>query len=645
MKDDKNPKKPDYNIFRYYAIVILLILALNWWILPTVSENSITTVSYSEFKTMLNKDEIEQVKFEENQILFEKKTPKNSKKEIYKTGKMDDPQIVQELEQKNVKFGSEIVEKPSLFLSLLVTWGIPIFIFFMLRRTLMKRMGSMQGGMMKGKKIEKYDPTGEDVTFDDVAGQEEAEESLIEIVDYLKNPQKYERLGAKCPKGALLVGPPGTGKTLLARAVAGESHVPFYSIAGSEFVEMFVGRGAARVRELFDEAKKNAPCIIFIDEIDTIGKKRDSSGFAGNDEREQTLNQLLAEMDGFGRNLGIVILAATNRPEILDPALLRPGRFDRQIRVELPSLQDRIDILKVHARNYLMEDGIDYSLIARSTAGASGAQLANILNEAALRAVKMNHDKVTQEDIQESIEVVIAGAQKKQDILSPKEKKRVSYHEIGHALVAALQTGSAPVEKITIIPRTSGALGYTLQVPKDEKNLYTKDDLINHITTLCGGRAAEEVIFGEVSTGAANDIEKATEVARAMVVEYGMTEEFGMVRFQEQGARYMGDKGNMNCSESTLKEIDDLVVKIVKEAQIEARRLIADNRDAMKELAEFLLDKETITGREFMEILKKYVDVEHLKEEVKEEKIEKSQEVKEIAEESQESQEIETQEE
>lgn len=617
-KDDNNKKGPNYNVFKYYLIAILLIFAFNWIILPTLSENSISTVGYSDFKEMLGKNQIEEVKFEENQIVFKAKNANSSKSEFYKTGKIDDPDIINELESKNVKYGSEIVEKPSLFLSFLITWGVPILIFFMLRRTLMTKMSSMQSGLMKGKKIEKYKPTGEDVTFDDVAGQEEAEESLIEIVDYLKNPQKYERLGAKCPKGALLVGPPGTGKTLLAKAVAGESHVPFFSIAGSEFVEMFVGRGVARVRELFEEAKKNAPCIIFIDEIDTIGKKRDSSGFAGNDEREQTLNQLLAEMDGFGANLGIVILAATNRPEILDPALLRPGRFDRQIRVELPSLQDRIDILKVHAKNYLLEDDIDYSLIARSTAGASGAQLANILNEAALRAVKMNHDKIKQEDIQESIEVVIAGAQKKQDILSSEEKKRVSYHEIGHALVAALQTGSAPVEKITIIPRTSGALGYTLQVPKDEKNLYTRDDLINHITTLCGGRAAEEVIFNEISTGAANDIEKATEVARAMVVEYGMAEEFGMVRFEEQGSRYMGDKGNTTCSEATLKEIDDLIIKIVKGAQENARNMIAENREAMKELAEFLLDKETITGKEFMEIFNKYANAEEIEEPPKE---------------------------
>lgn len=608
MEDKDNNKRPRYNLLRYYLISILAVFALNWLILPMVTQNSIEGSSYSDFRKNLSQNKIEEVSFKQDQILYKLKDDKK----IYKTGKMEDPDIVKDLEEKNVDYSSEIPEKPSLFMNFVMTWGFPILLFFLLQRAMTKRMENLgSGGIFGGgKKIERYEPSGETVNFDDVAGQEEAEESLVEIVDYLKNPKKYTDIGAKCPKGALLVGPPGTGKTLLARAVAGESHVPFFSIAGSEFVEMFVGRGAAKVRELFDEAKKNAPCIIFIDEIDTIGKKRDSAGISGNDEREQTLNQLLTEMDGFDGNIGIVMLAATNRPEILDPALLRPGRFDRQIRVELPTLKDRIEILKVHARSYKMEDDIDYSLIARSTAGASGAQLANILNEAALRAVRMGHDKVRQEDIQESIEVVIAGAQRKQDILSPEEKKRVAYHEIGHALVAALQTGSEPVEKITIIPRTSGALGYTMQVPKDEKNLYTREDLINHITTLCGGRAAEEVIFNEVSTGAANDIEKATETARSMITQYGMADEFGMVKFQDSGSRYMGDNGNMNCSEETRKEIDDLMVKIVKSAQDNARKLIADNRDAMKELSEFLLEEETITGKQFMEILSKYKNFE-----------------------------------
>lgn len=604
MEDKDNNKRPRYNLLRYYLISILAVFALNWLILPMVTQNSIEGSSYSDFRNNLSQNKIEEVSFKQDQILYKLKDDKK----IYKTGKMEDPDIVKDLEEKNVDYSSEIPEKPSLFMNFVMTWGFPILLFFLLQRAMTKRMENLgSGGIFGGgKKIERYEPSGETVNFDDVAGQEEAEESLVEIVDYLKNPKKYTDIGAKCPKGALLVGPPGTGKTLLARAVAGESHVPFFSIAGSEFVEMFVGRGAAKVRELFEEAKKNAPCIIFIDEIDTIGKKRDSAGISGNDEREQTLNQLLTEMDGFDGNIGIVMLAATNRPEILDPALLRPGRFDRQIRVELPTLKDRIEILKVHARSYKMEDDIDYSLIARSTVGASGAQLANILNEAALRAVRMGHDKVRQEDIQESIEVVIAGAQRKQDILSPEEKKRVAYHEIGHALVAALQTGSEPVEKITIIPRTSGALGYTMQVPKDEKNLYTREHLINHITTLCGGRAAEEVIFNEVSTGAANDIEKATETARSMITQYGMADEFGMVKFQDSGSRYMGDNGNMNCSEETRKEIDDLMVKIVKSAQDKARQLIADNRDAMKELSEFLLEEETITGKQFMEILSKY---------------------------------------
>lgn len=604
MEDKDNNKRPKYNLLRYYLISILAVFALNWLILPMVTQNSIEGSSYSDFRNNLSQNKIEEVSFKQDQILYKLKDDKK----IYKTGKMEDPDIVKDLEEKGVEYSSEIPEKPSLFMNFVMTWGFPILLFFLLQRAMTKRMQNLGGGgiLGGGKKIKKYEPSGETVDFDDVAGQEEAEESLVEIVDYLKNPKKYTDIGAKCPKGALLVGPPGTGKTLLARAVAGESHVPFFSIAGSEFVEMFAGRGAAKVRELFEEAKKNAPCIIFIDEIDTIGKKRDAGGFSGNDEREQTLNQLLTEMDGFDGNIGIVMLAATNRPEILDPALLRPGRFDRQIRVELPTLKDRIAILKVHARSYKMEDDIDYSLIARSTAGASGAQLANILNEAALRAVRMGQDKVRQEDIQESIEVVIAGAQRKQDILSPEEKKRVAYHEIGHALVAALQTGSEPVEKITIIPRTSGALGYTMQVPKDEKNLYTREDLINHITTLCGGRAAEEVIFNEVSTGAANDIEKATETARSMITQYGMADEFGMVKFQDSGSRYMGDNGNMNCSEETRKEVDDLMVKIVKSAQDNARKLIADNKDAMKELSEFLLEEETITGKQFMEILSKY---------------------------------------
>ena len=610
MKEDKNNngKKPHYNLLRYYLIAILAVFALNWLILPILSQNRIENVSYSDFRRDLSENKIKEVSFKESEILYKLKDDEK----VYKTGKMEDPDIVRDLDKENVDYSAEITEKPSLFMSFIMTWGFPILLFFMLQRTFSKRMeniGGAAGGIFGGKKIEKYEPTGETVNFDDVAGQEEAEESLVEIVDYLKNPEKYTKIGAKCPKGALLVGPPGTGKTLLARAVAGESHVPFFSIAGSEFVEMFVGRGAAKVRELFDEAKKNAPCIIFIDEIDTIGKKRDSAGISGNDEREQTLNQLLSEMDGFDGNIGIVMLAATNRPEILDPALLRPGRFDRQIRVELPTLKDRIEILKVHARKYQMDDDIDYSLIARSTAGASGAQLANILNEAALRAVRMGHDKVRQEDIQESIEVVIAGAQRKQDILSPEEKKRVAYHEIGHALVSALQSHSEPVEKITIIPRTSGALGYTMQVPKDEKNLYTRDDLLNHIRTLCGGRAAEEVIFNEVSTGAANDIEKATDTARSMITRYGMADEFGMVKFQENESRYMGDEGNINCSEETRKEIDDLTVKIIKSAQEDARKMIANNRDAMKELSEYLLEKETITGKEFMEILAKYVDL------------------------------------
>lgn len=604
--NDKNTgPKLNRPLIRYYLSVLAIVFLLNFLIFPIIAESSVVNTTYSNFKSMINENKVEQVQFDSEKIVFVAKDEKG-KERVYKTGLMNDPGLVSQLEEANVEFSSTIPEKPSLFLSLLGTWGLPIIFFALLGKSLSKRFTDMQGGLFKGREIKKYEPSHDKKTFDDVAGQEEAEESLREIVDYLKNPDKYTEVGAKCPKGALLVGPPGTGKTLIAKAVAGEANVPFYSIAGSEFVEMFVGRGAARVRELFDEAKKNAPCIIFIDEIDTIGKKRDTGGIGGNDEREQTLNQLLTEMDGFDGNMGIIILAATNRPEVLDPALLRPGRFDRQIRVELPTLQDRIDILKVHARNYKLEDNIDFNLIARSTAGASGAQLANILNEAALRAVRLGKNIVSQEDIQESIEVVIAGAQRKNDILSEDEKELVAYHEIGHALVAALQKKSAPVEKITIVPRTSGALGYTMQVPEEEKNLYSKEDFLNHITTLCGGRAAEEVIFNTITTGASNDIEKATSIARSMVAQYGMTEEFGMVKFQGSGSRYMGGQGEMEASPETMKKIDDKIIEIVKACHNEAKRIISENKDAMTELSDYLLDKETITGREFMDILSKY---------------------------------------
>ncbi|NLJ70585.1 MAG: ATP-dependent zinc metalloprotease FtsH [Clostridiaceae bacterium] len=606
-ENNNNNWKPNINrnVLLFYIIGFALIFIFNWIIVPKIAESRIVPANYSQFRAMVEDQKVTEVSFDEDQILFVG-VDDNSRKTIYKTGKMDDPDIINLLEKNDVDYAATIPEKPNMFLSFLLNWGLPILIIILLRNAMVKRIKGMQGGLFGKQEIKKYEPTSEKITFANVAGQEEAVDSLKEIVDYLKNPDKYSKVGAKCPKGALLVGPPGTGKTLIAKAVAGESHVPFYSMAGSEFVEMFVGRGAAKVRDLFDEAKKNAPCIIFIDEIDTIGKSRDTSGIGSNDEREQTLNQLLTEMDGFDGNIGIVVLAATNRPEVLDPALLRPGRFDRQVRVELPSLQDRIAILKVHAKDYVTEDNIDYDLIARSTAGASGAQLANIMNEAALRAVREGQDKVRLEDLQESVEVVIAGEQKKQDILSPEEKEIVAYHEIGHALVAALQTNSPPVQKITIIPRTSGALGYTMQVPESEKNLYSKEDFETHITTLCGGRAAEEVFFNTMTNGASNDIERATSLAKSMVTQYGMTERFGMVKLQESGSRYMGDEGSMSVSQQTMKEVEDIVVSIINECHEKARELIGNNQEAMTELSNYLLENETITGDEFMEIFSKY---------------------------------------
>ncbi len=605
--DNSPPRRPNlnHNVLWFYILSIVAILLFNMVFVPKITRWKIIDSDYSGFRKMVESGQVEEVSFDENEIIFKARDAEGQAK-IYKTGRMEDPDIVRLLSEQDVNYEAVIPEPPSILLSALATYGIPILIFYLLGQAMQKRMKSMQGGLFAKQEIKQYEPSSEHVTFDDVAGQEEAEESLREIVDYLKHPDKYTRIGAKCPKGALLLGPPGTGKTLLARAVAGESHVPFYSIAGSDFVEMFVGRGAAKVRALFEEAKKNAPCIIFVDEIDTIGKKRDTAGLGSNDEREQTLNQLLIEMDGFDGNLGIVVLAASNRPEILDPALLRPGRFDRQIRVELPSLQDRLDILEVHAKRYLTEDNIDYAVIARSTAGASGAQLANIMNEAALRAVRENHDKIKQEDIQEAVELVIAGAQKKQDILSAEEKQLVSYHEIGHALVAALQSHTAPVQKITIVPRTSGALGYTMQVPENDKNLYSKSDMLNHIATLCGGRAAEEVFFNTRTTGASNDIEKATAMAKSIVTQYGMTDRFGMVKLQESGSRYMGDEGSMNVSQETMKEVEDLVVEIVKDCHAKAIRLISENREAMVALSEYLLENETISGQEFMDILSRY---------------------------------------
>ena len=609
-ENDDQDKKPKLNktLMNYYLIMLITIFTLNWLIIPMMSQNSVTPTTYSQFMDNLEKGQVQAVQLDTNSILYTA-VDENNNVRTYKTGIMNDPNLVDRLNEKDVTYGAVIQEKPNIFLSFIMSYGVPILIFVLLQRSMSKRMAGMSGGLFSptGEKVKKYEPDKDKKTFTDVAGQEEAEESLKEIVDYLQNSEKYTELGAKCPKGAILVGPPGTGKTLLAKAVAGEAEVPFYSISGSEFVEMFVGRGAAKVRELFDEAKKNAPCIVFIDEIDTIGKKRDSSGMGGNDEREQTLNQLLTEMDGFGGNSGIVVLAATNRPEILDGALLRPGRFDRQVRVELPDLEGRMQILKVHAEDYKMAEDIDFHLIARSTAGASGAQLANILNEAALRAVRLNHSEVTQGDIEESIETVIAGAQKKNDILSPEEKKIVAYHEIGHALVAALQSHSAPVQKITIVPRTSGTLGYTMQVEEADKNLVSKDDLLTQLATLAGGRAAEEVVFGIVTTGASNDIERATSIARSMVGTYGMSDNFGMVKLQDSGSRYMGGGGEPQCSEATAKLMDEEVISMVRESQEKARTLIRDNMPAMNELTDYLLEKETITGEEFMTILEKHI--------------------------------------
>ena len=604
MEDKDNNKRPRYNLLRYYLISILAVFALNWLILPMVTQNSIEGSSYSDFRNNLSQNKIEEVSFKQDQILYKLKDDKK----IYKTGKMEDPEIVKDLEEKGVEYSSEIPEKPSLFMNFIMTWGFPILLFFLLQRAMTKRMQNLGGSgiLGGGKKIKKYEPSGETVDFDDVAGQEEAEESLVEIVDYLKNPKKYTDIGAKCPKGALLVGPPGTGKTLLARAVAGESHVPFFSIAGSEFVEMFAGRGAAKVRELFEEAKKNAPCIIFIDEIDTIGKRRDGAGISGNDEREQTLNQLLSEMDGFDAKAGVVILAATNRPDSLDPALLRPGRFDRRIPVELPDLSGRTAILKVHAKNIKKEEAIDFEKIARATAGASGADLANMINEAALRAVREGRDKMSERDLEESVEVVLAGYEKKNAVISPKEKRIIAYHEVGHALVAAKQKDSAPVHKITIIPRTSGALGYTMQVDEEEKFLMTKEDAINSIVTLTGGRSAEELIFNIRTSGASNDIEKATKIAKAMVTRFGMTDEFGFVALESMTNAYLGGDTSLQCSPQTQYEIDEAVQKIIDHAHDEARKILKENIKALHAIAEYLLRQETITGEEFMDILKEY---------------------------------------
>ena len=601
MKEVKPPKKP---LLYYAAICAVVLMLMNALVFPRLLSAQVREVGYSDFLTMLDEGKIDTVELADDQIIF---CDNGDPVSYYKTGRIDDAKLVDRLQEKGVHFGQAITETMSPLLSFLITWIGPILIFSLIGRMMYSKMGGAGGmnALQLGKSNAKiYIESKTGIKFDDVAGEDEAKDSLREIVDFLHNPDKYKEVGAVMPKGALLVGPPGTGKTLLAKAVAGEANVPFFSISGSEFVEMFVGMGAAKVRDLFKQASEKAPCIVFIDEIDTIGKKRDTSGMGGgNDEREQTLNQLLTEMDGFDGTKGVVILAATNRPETLDPALLRPGRFDRRIPVELPDLQGRVAILKVHARKVKLDGNIDYEKIARTAAGTSGADLANIVNEAALRAVRMGRNSVTQQDLEESVETVIAGEQKKKQVLSESEKAIVAAHEIGHALVAALQTHSAPVQKITIIPRTNGALGYTLQVEEDEHFMMSREELENKIATLTGGRAAEEVVFGSITTGASNDIEQATKIARAMISRYGMSEEFDMVAMEQVANQYLGGDAQLTCSQQTAAEIDAKTVELVKKQHEKARRILTENRAKLDELAKYLREKETITGEEFMKIL------------------------------------------
>ena len=600
IEDPKNRRPFIY----YYIIVLVIMTALNFLVVPFIKEGQIKQVDYGTFMTMTEKGEISKVDIQTNQILF---TGKNDNV-IYKTGLMNDPGLTDRLHNAGIQFSSEIIRKESPLLSAIVSWVLPLAIFYFLWNRISKRMfdrnsanSLMFGGMGRsGAKV--YVKSSEGIKFSDVAGEDEAKENLTEIVDYLHDPSKYRDIGASMPKGILLVGPPGTGKTMLAKAVAGEANVPFFSMSGSEFVEMFVGMGASKVRDLFKQAKEKAPCIVFIDEIDAIGKKRDGQ-IGGNDEREQTLNQLLTEMDGFEGNSGVMILAATNRPDALDPALTRPGRFDRRVPVELPDLKGREEILKVHAKKIKIADDVDFKIIARTASGASGAELANIINEAALRAVRDGRKFVSQNDLEESIEVVIAGYQKKNSILTDAEKWRVSYHEVGHALVAAKQTNSAPVTKITIIPRTSGALGYTMQVDEGNHYLMTKSELENKIATLTGGRAAEEVVFGDVSTGASNDIEQATKLARAMITRYGMSKDFDMVALETVTNKYLGGDTSLAASETTAAVIDTQVVALVKSQHEKAAQILLENREKLEEIAHFLYEKESITGDEFMEIL------------------------------------------
>ena len=602
---DKKPKKP---LIFYYAIVIIVLVLLNTLLVPSLAERSIKEATYDEFLDTLDSGTVEEVNLEDDVIYYSVK--KGNETQVYKTGRIKDSQEVERLKDAGVKFSEEIPQKTSPILSLLLSYIVPILIFVFIGNWLSKKMmsgigGGAGGAMSFGKSNAKiYVKSSTGIKFSDVAGEDEAKELLTEIVDYLHNPEKYREIGAAMPKGALLVGPPGTGKTLLAKAVAGEANVPFFSISGSEFVEMFVGMGAAKVRDLFKQANEKAPCIVFIDEIDTIGKKRDGAGFTGgNDEREQTLNQLLTEMDGFDGSKGVVILAATNRPDSLDPALLRPGRFDRRIPVELPDLQGREEILKVHAKKIKIADTVRFDDIAKAAAGASGAELANIVNEAALRAVRDGRKFATQADFEESIEVVIAGYQKKNRVLSNKEKLIVSYHEIGHALVAAKQTESAPVHKITIIPRTSGALGYTMQVDDGEHYLMSKEELENKIATFTGGRAAEELIFHSITTGASNDIEQATKIARAMISRYGMSDDFDMVAMESVSNQYLGGDSSLTCSFETQTMLDKKVVELVRKQHEKALKILQDNIGKLHELAQYLYEHETITGEEFMKIL------------------------------------------
>ena len=601
MKEVKSPKKP---LIYYYVIVLLVLAAFNFFISPLLLSRQVTEVDYGTFMSMTEKKNIGRVEVEDSQIIFTDKNNDN----IYKTGVMDDPNLTERLYQSGATFSKDIEQTMSPIMSFLLTFILPMVIFVVLGQYLGKKLLEQAGGKnsmafgMGKSNARVYVQSTEGIHFDDVAGEDEAKENLAEIVDYLHNPKKYTDAGASMPKGLLLVGPPGTGKTMLAKAVAGESGVPFFSISGSEFVEMFVGMGASKVRDLFKQAKEKAPCIVFIDEIDAIGKKRDGQ-VGGNDEREQTLNQLLTEMDGFEGNNGVIILAATNRPESLDPALTRPGRFDRRVPVELPDLKGREAILKVHAKKIKPADDVDFHTIARMASGASGAELANIVNEAALRAVRQGRTIVHEADLEESVEVVIAGYQKKNAVLSDQEKTVVAYHEIGHALVAALQSHSAPVQKITIIPRTSGALGYTMQVEQGDKYLMTKEEIENKIATFTGGRAAEEVVFNQITTGASNDIEQATKLARAMITRYGMSDEFDMVALETVTNQYLGGDASLACSADTQKEIDRQVTELVKKQHQKAKNLLLDNRDKLDELSNYLYEKETITGEEFMEIL------------------------------------------